>query len=131
MVFSVRTVGCLSSMLLLAGASMARAQSGPNGTYADFSGLASATPVQLRLTYIAALQDEVHPPLTLVVTGQKAAPLKFQQQRRMNRIREIEQDIGSAKTLNQLAFGNSDTLKRIKVMRVRGRILVKQAIPPR
>src|SRR5215475_15650316 len=59
----------------------------------------------------------------------KDASLKFQQQRRMNRIRQIEQDIGSAEPLEQLAFGNSDALKRFEVMRIRCRILVQQTIP--
>src|SRR6266576_1174702 len=60
----------------------------------------------------------------------KNASLKFQQQRRMNRIREIEQDIGSAEAREQLAFGNSDALQRVQVMRIRCRLLVKQTIPP-
>src|SRR5882724_1964037 len=48
----------------------------------------------------------------------------------MNRICEIEQEIGSAEALEQLAFGNSDALQRVQVMRVRCRLLVKQTIPP-
>ena len=60
----------------------------------------------------------------------KNASLKFQQQRRMNRIREIEQNIRSAEALEQLAFGNSDALQRVQVMRIRCRLLVKQTIPP-
>ena len=61
----------------------------------------------------------------------KNASLKFQQQRRMNRIREIEQNIRSTEALEQLAFGNSDALQRVQVMRIRCRLLVKQTIPPR
>src|SRR6266513_2242204 len=58
----------------------------------------------------------------------KNASFKFQQQRRMNRIREIEQDIGSAETLEQLAFRNSDTVQGVQVMRVHCRLLVKQTV---
>src|SRR4029077_4049424 len=61
----------------------------------------------------------------------KNASLKFLQQRRMNRIREIEQDIGSAEALEKLAFGNSEAPQRVQVMRIRGGLLVKQTIPPR
>src|SRR6516162_5019208 len=60
----------------------------------------------------------------------KNASLKFQQQRRMNRIREIEQDVGPGDALEQLAFGNSDALQRVKVVCVRRRVLVKQTISP-
>ena len=60
----------------------------------------------------------------------KNASFKFQQQRRMNRIREIEHDIGSGDALEQLAFGNSDALQRVKVVRVRCRPLLKQTISP-
>ena len=59
----------------------------------------------------------------------KNAPLKFQQQRRMNRIREIEQNIRSTEALEQLAFRNSDAPQRVQVMRVGCRILVEQTIP--
>src|SRR6266481_1572381 len=59
----------------------------------------------------------------------KNASLKFQQQRRVNRIGEIEQDARSAETLEQLAFGNSDAPQRVQVMRIRCRPLVKQTIP--
>src|SRR5262249_19120545 len=58
----------------------------------------------------------------------KNASFKFQQQRRMNRIRQIEQDIGSAETLEQIAFGNSYALQRVQVMRIRCRLLIKQTI---
>src|SRR6478672_4373479 len=61
----------------------------------------------------------------------KNASLKFQEQRRMNRICEIEQDIRSAEALKQLAFRNSDALQRIQVVRIRCRLLEKQTIPPR
>src|SRR5215469_4182842 len=60
----------------------------------------------------------------------KNASFKFQQQRRMNRIREIEQNIGSAETVEQLAFGNSDALQRVQVMRIHGLLLVKQTVSP-
>src|SRR6266481_1894269 len=60
----------------------------------------------------------------------KNAPLKFQQQRRMNRIREIEQNIRSTEALEQFAFGNSDALQRVQIMRVGCRLLVEQTIPP-
>src|SRR5262249_46803723 len=59
------------------------------------------------------------------------APLKFQQQRRMNGVRQIEQDIRSAEALEELAFGNSDALPRVQVVRIRRRLLVKQTIPSR
>jgi hypothetical protein len=48
----------------------------------------------------------------------------------MNRICEIEKDIGSAQALEQFAFGNSDALQRVQVMRSFFRLLVKQTIPP-
>jgi len=48
----------------------------------------------------------------------------------MNRIREIEQDIRPTEALEQLAFGNSDALQRVQIMRIRCRLLIKQTIPP-
>src|SRR5262249_19446811 len=59
------------------------------------------------------------------------ASLKFQQQRRMNGVRQIEQDIRSAEALEELAFGYSDALQRVQVVRIRRRLLVKQTIPSR
>src|ERR1043165_7368801 len=60
----------------------------------------------------------------------KSTSLKFQQQRRMNRIRQIEQDIRSGKAIEKVAFRNSDALERVQVMHICRRVLVKQTVPP-
>src|SRR6266705_6168204 len=59
----------------------------------------------------------------------KNAPFKFQQQRRMNGIREIEQNIRSSEAIEQFTLRDSDAIHRIQIMRVACRRLIKQTIP--
>lgn len=66
----------LASMLFLGiWPTMANAQ--PNATYQDFDNLTDVTPVQIQLSYVAALQDETLPPLLYLVDGQTANPAGF------------------------------------------------------
>ena len=58
----------------------------------------------------------------------KNASFKLQQQRRMNRIREIQHDIWSTEALEQLALGNSDALQGLQVMHIRCRLLIEQTV---
>ncbi len=74
-----RLTVAVSVLTLLSIAQMSLAQSGPNASYSDFAALADASGVQVRLTYVGALQDEPLPPLILTVGGQEANAGKFRE----------------------------------------------------
>src|SRR5262249_12518939 len=58
----------------------------------------------------------------------KNSALEFQQQRRMNGIRKIEQNVRSGEAIDQLTFGNSDAIQRVQVVRVDCCLLAKQTV---
>src|SRR5205823_14448120 len=58
----------------------------------------------------------------------KFTVFKLKQERRMNRITEIEQDVRSGQTVTQSFSGYPDAIHRVEVVLIPGVLVIEQAI---